>query len=44
MACVDSHHDDAFAIDAGKDATAVTADWPRDEEAFRQLRAKFLLY
>jgi uncharacterized protein YbbC (DUF1343 family) len=32
------------AIDAGQDAATVTAEWPRDEEAFRTLRKKFLLY
>jgi uncharacterized protein YbbC (DUF1343 family) len=32
------------AIDAGQSATAIVAEWPRDEEAFRTLRQPFLLY
>ncbi len=32
------------AVDGGKDAAVVTADWARDEEAFGKLRQKFLLY
>jgi uncharacterized protein YbbC (DUF1343 family) len=32
------------AIDAGDGADAIVRDWPRDEEAFRTLRKRFLLY
>ena len=32
------------AIDAGEDAASITRDWPRDEDAFRELRRRFLLY
>jgi uncharacterized protein YbbC (DUF1343 family) len=32
------------AIDAGERAASVMRDWPRDEEAFRKLRGRFLLY
>jgi uncharacterized protein YbbC (DUF1343 family) len=32
------------AIDAGEEAAAVMRDWARDEDAFRTLRAKYLLY
>ena len=32
------------AIDAGEDGAAVMRDWRRDEEAFRSLRERFLLY
>ena len=32
------------AIDAGEDAAPVMRDWARDEDAFRALRAKYLLY
>jgi uncharacterized protein YbbC (DUF1343 family) len=32
------------AIDAGESITAVTRDWARDEDAFRNLRDRFLLY
>jgi uncharacterized protein YbbC (DUF1343 family) len=32
------------AIDAGADAAAIARDWPRDEDAFRKLRAPYLLY
>jgi uncharacterized protein YbbC (DUF1343 family) len=32
------------AIDAGEGAAAVMRDWRRDEEAFRTLRERFLLY
>ena len=32
------------AIDAGEEPSAVTSEWPRDEEAFRKLRETFLLY
>jgi uncharacterized protein YbbC (DUF1343 family) len=31
-------------IDAGETAASITADWPRDEAAFRELRRKYLLY
>jgi uncharacterized protein YbbC (DUF1343 family) len=31
-------------IDAGEEAAAITADWPRDEDAFRTLRDPYLLY
>ncbi len=31
-------------IDAGESAASITAEWPRDEEAFRELRQKYLLY
>ena len=31
-------------IDAGETAASIAADWPRDEEAFRELRQKYLLY
>jgi len=31
-------------IDAGESAASIAADWPRDEEAFRELRQKYLLY
>jgi len=31
-------------IDDGKDVASIVADWPRDEEAFRKLRSKYLLY
>jgi len=32
------------AIDAGEDAAVVMRDWPGDEDAFRALRQRFLLY
>jgi len=32
------------AIDAGQDASSVTRDWARDEDAFRELRRPYLLY
>jgi len=32
------------AIDEGRGVAAVMAEWPRDEEGFRSLRAKYLLY
>jgi uncharacterized protein YbbC (DUF1343 family) len=32
------------AIDAGAGADAIVGDWPRDEDAFRTLRERFLLY
>ena len=32
------------AIDEGKDAASIAASWPGDEEAFRKLREKYLLY
>jgi len=32
------------AIDSGEDASSITAGWPRDEDAFRTLRAPYLLY
>ena len=32
------------AIDGGAGAAAVVRDWPRDEDAFRSLRERFLLY
>src|SRR5262249_59468480 len=32
------------AIDAGEDAASVARDWPRDEDAFRELRRAYLLY
>jgi uncharacterized protein YbbC (DUF1343 family) len=32
------------AIDGGEDSAAVMRDWARDEEAFRTLRERFLLY
>ena len=32
------------AIDAGDDASAVMRDWTRDEDAFRAIRERFLLY
>ena len=31
-------------IDAGQDPSSIMADWTRDEEAFRELRQKYLLY
>jgi uncharacterized protein YbbC (DUF1343 family) len=31
-------------IDAGQDPSSIMADWTRDEEAFRALRQKYLLY
>ena len=31
-------------IDAGQAAASIVADWPRDEERFRDLRQKYLLY
>jgi uncharacterized protein YbbC (DUF1343 family) len=31
-------------IDAGEDPASIMKRWPRDEEAFRRLREKFLLY
>jgi uncharacterized protein YbbC (DUF1343 family) len=31
-------------IDAGDTAASLSADWPRDEAAFRDLRQKYLLY
>jgi uncharacterized protein YbbC (DUF1343 family) len=31
-------------IDAGEDAASIVKTWPRDEDAFRRLREKFLLY
>ena len=31
-------------IDAGEDPESIVKDWRRDEEAFRRLRKKFLLY
>ncbi|MEO6237367.1 MAG: DUF1343 domain-containing protein, partial [Vicinamibacterales bacterium] len=31
-------------IDAGQTAASISADWPRDEDAFRELRKKYLLY
>jgi uncharacterized protein YbbC (DUF1343 family) len=31
-------------IDAGETAVSLSADWPRDEAAFRDLRQKYLLY
>jgi uncharacterized protein YbbC (DUF1343 family) len=31
-------------IDAGESPASITADWRRDEDAFRALRQKFLLY
>src|SRR5258708_5053716 len=31
-------------IDAGEAAASITADWPRNEAAFRELRRKYLLY
>jgi uncharacterized protein YbbC (DUF1343 family) len=31
-------------IDAGEDPASIVRDWTRDEEAFRQLRQRFLLY
>jgi uncharacterized protein YbbC (DUF1343 family) len=31
-------------IDEGKDAVEITAGWARDEDAFRRLREKYLLY
>ena len=33
-----------LAIDAGQTPASVMKDWDRDEEAFRKLREKFLLY
>jgi uncharacterized protein YbbC (DUF1343 family) len=32
------------AIDAGESAASVSAGWPREEDAFRALRQKYLLY
>jgi len=32
------------AIDAGEDAAAIARDWPRDEDAFRKVRDRYLLY
>ena len=32
------------AIDAGESPASIMQDWDRDEEAFRELREKFLLY
>jgi uncharacterized protein YbbC (DUF1343 family) len=32
------------SIDAGADAASIVKDWPRDEDAFRKLRERFLLY
>jgi uncharacterized protein YbbC (DUF1343 family) len=32
------------AIDEGQDAASIVASWPRDEEAFRKIREKYLLY
>ncbi len=32
------------AIDAGEDAAAIAAAWPREEDAFRKVRDRFLLY
>jgi uncharacterized protein YbbC (DUF1343 family) len=32
------------AIDAGEGAASVTRDWARDEDAFRKLRGRYLLY
>jgi uncharacterized protein YbbC (DUF1343 family) len=32
------------AIDAGRGAASIMADWPRDEEAFRATRRQYLLY
>ena len=31
-------------IDAGERAASIVADWPRDEERFRKLRERYLLY
>jgi hypothetical protein len=31
-------------IEAGEDPASIMKRWPRDEEAFRRLREKFLLY
>ncbi|HEX9366320.1 MAG TPA: DUF1343 domain-containing protein, partial [Vicinamibacterales bacterium] len=31
-------------IDAGHPASSIVADWPRDEDRFRALRSKYLLY
>jgi len=31
-------------IDAGEDPASIVADWPRDEDGFRSLRAPYLLY
>jgi len=31
-------------LDEGKSVAAIVGDWPRDEEAFRTLRDKYLLY
>ena len=33
-----------LAIDAGQPPAAIMKDWDRDEDAFRKLRDKFLLY
>jgi uncharacterized protein YbbC (DUF1343 family) len=33
-----------LALDAGRDGASVADDWPRDEEAFRKTREKYLLY
>ena len=33
-----------LGIDAGEDAASIAAAWPRDEDAFRKLRKRFLLY
>jgi uncharacterized protein YbbC (DUF1343 family) len=32
------------AVDAGEPADRIAADWPGDEEAFRKLRERFLMY
>lgn len=32
------------AVNAGESMTAVMRDWPRDEDAFRELRRRYLLY
>ncbi len=32
------------AVDAGEDVAAIIRDWPRDEDAFRELRRRFLMY
>jgi uncharacterized protein YbbC (DUF1343 family) len=33
-----------IAIDAGREAASIVAPWPQDEDGFRRLREKYLLY
>ena len=33
-----------LGLDEGQDAASIVTDWPREEEAFRVLRGKYLLY